>query len=61
MRKYFEFAREQRKLWNVMKMVVVTVIDLEMVPKSLGKKLDEKEVKRRVTIIQMTELLKTVL
>ena len=58
--KYFNLAREQKKLWNRKVMVIPVVIGaFGMVPKCLEKRLEELKISKRVETIQTTVQLKS--
>ena len=58
--KYFELAKELRKLWN-MKLTVIPVIigALRTVPKGMERRLKELEIGERIDTIQHTALLRS--
>ena len=59
--KYFDFARELKKLWNVKVTIVPIVIGaFSTITKGLLKGLEDLEVGGRVKTIQTTALLRTV-
>ena len=58
--KYFDFARELKKLWNMEVMIVPIMIDtFSTITKGLLKGLEDLEVGGWVETIQMTALLRT--
>ena len=58
--KYFDIARELKKVWNMQVTIIPIVIDaLGTVSKGLLKGLEDLEVGGRVETIQMTALLRT--
>ena len=55
MEEYPDHLREWKKLWNMrVKVIPIVVGALEMVPKSLGKRLEELEIRGRIETIQTT-------
>ena len=57
--KYLDFAKELRKLWNVMVPVIpIAVGALRTVPKGLERGLEELEIRGRIETIQTTTLLR---
>ena len=58
--KYFDLAREVKKLWNMKVTIVPIVIGaFDTITKGLLKGLEDLEVGRRVETIQTTALLRT--
>ena len=58
--KYLDLAVELKNLWNMRVTVIPSVIDvLGMVPKDLGNRLNELEIKGRIKTIQTTVLFRS--
>ena len=55
--KYLDLARELKKLWNMMMMMILIVIGaLRTIPKGLVKKLEYLEIRGHVETIQIAAL-----
>ena len=59
-KRYLDFVRGPKKLWNVKKTVITIVIGaLEIIPKGLVNGLDDLETRGQVEIIQTMSLLRS--
>ena len=50
--KFLDLVREQRKLWNMVSMILNVIDKLVTVPKGLKRRLDELEIEGRIETIQ---------